>query len=312
MTTDFAAMTWNLENLFPAGHQSGPKTSRIFEQKMANLARVILEIAPDVVAVQEVGDPATFRLLQERLDGRYPHAKLASHADPRGIRVGFLSRLALSREDELVDFPGDALTHVTDSQGQVMSQMGRGALKATVEVGAGVRINLVTAHLKSKLITYPGNRRSPRDEDERARETGVALLKRTAEAVALRVFVNDLVLNNAEPLILLGDFNDGPEAATAQLLLGPEDPSLAHPDRFDDIRLYNLADYIPLGHRYSRIYRNQPELIDHIMVSHELIFQHQRVDSFVDRIDSIDQSLGSRREAVFPDHAPVFARFVIA
>jgi hypothetical protein len=35
------------------------------------------------------------------------------------------------------------------------------------------------------------------------------------------------------------------------------------------------------------------------------------VDSVVDLIDSIDHQLGPRRRAVFPDHAPVFARFLL-
>ncbi|MCA1554521.1 MAG: endonuclease/exonuclease/phosphatase, partial [Chloroflexi bacterium] len=67
--------------------------------------------------------------------------------------------------------------------------------------------------------------------------------------------------------------------------------------------------YMPVQHRFSRLYHKKPELIDHILVSHELIFAQRQVDSFIQPITSIDQDLQSRRDAMFPDHAPVFARF---
>jgi endonuclease/exonuclease/phosphatase family metal-dependent hydrolase len=311
VTVSFNVMTWNLENLFPVGSPSGPKSPEIYEQKMRNLAQTILAIAPDILAVQEVGDPATFADLQRRLGDRYPYTILSSHPDPRGIRVGLVSRLPLVQAREFHDFPTGSLTNQTDSNGTPIHDMGRGALKATVVISPGLLINVLTTHLKSKLVTYSGGRRYPLDEDERARETGVALVKRNAEAVALRVYLNHLMTNNDDPLILMGDLNDGPDAVTSQILVGPEDRSLTQRDKFDDVRLYNLAEYIAPARRYSRLYHKNRELIDHILVSHELIFRRRQVDSYVEPIESIDQDTEARRAAVFPDHAPVFARFEI-
>ncbi len=311
MTIGFNVMTWNVENLFPVGHPSGPKSPEIYEQKMRNLAHTILAIAPDVLAVQEVGDPATFADLQRRLGDRFPYTMLSSHPDPRGIRVGFASRLPLVQAREFYDFPQGALTNLCDADGDLIRHMGRGALKVTVVLAPGLLINVLCTHLKSKLVTYAGGRRYPLDEDERARETGAALVRRTAEAVGLRVYLNHLLTNNNDPLILMGDLNDEPEAATTQIMLGPEDRSLTQRDKFDDIRLYNLAEYIAPARRYSRLYHKSRELIDHILVSHELVFRRRQVDCYVEPIESIDQGTESRREAVFPDHAPVFARFEI-
>ena len=311
MSVRFQVMTWNLENLFLTGQPSGPKTVGIYEQKMNNLATTILSIAPDVLAVQEVGDPAAFADLQQRLQSQYPYALLSTHPDPRLIRVGFLSRLQLLQSEELFDFPDQALTNFTNGQGEPLQHMGRGALKVSVEILKGFTVHVVTAHLKSKLITYPDGRRFPKNENERARETGIALLKRTAEAVALRVYINQLITHTTDPLILMGDFNDGPEAVTTQLLLGPEDFSLAKADKGDDVRLYNLAEYIPPQRRYSRIYHKKHELIDHILVNHELIFRQQKVDSYVEPIESIGEGVETRQKAVFPDHAPLFAQFEI-
>jgi hypothetical protein len=58
---------WNLENLFRPGSDAGPSDDRAFDAKLTELARVIGELAPDVLAVQEVGDPVED--LREGLDG---------------------------------------------------------------------------------------------------------------------------------------------------------------------------------------------------------------------------------------------------
>lgn len=309
----FSVMTWNLENLFlpddPRG--SGPRDQDVYNRKLANLARTILAIMPDLIAVQEVGDPEAFAALQRRLNDRYPFSRLARKGDPRGIRNGFLSRLPLLQAQEYSEFPPEGMPPIPDTDGRVSNTLGRTALKATVVLSPGLLVNVMNIHLKSKLVTYAGGRRFPLDEDERARGTGFALLRRAAEAVAVRVFLNRLMTLNDEPMILMGDFNDEPNAVTTQLMLGPEDRSLANRDKFDDIRLYNLADYIPGDRRYSRLYHKAKEMIDHICVSHELIFYLRKADSYIEPIDNIDQDVESRRDAVYPDHAPVFARFEI-
>lgn len=85
--------------------------------------------------------------------------------------------------------------------------------------------DIITAHLKSKLLIFPrpdGRSFAPRNEEERAQAAGVALMRRTAEAVTLRIRVNSLLEgNDRNPLLLLGDFNDVPEAQTSLILNGP-------------------------------------------------------------------------------------------
>lgn len=48
--------TWNLENLFKPGSEYGP-SAEVYGEKLDGLAQVINNAAPDVLAVQEVGDP---------------------------------------------------------------------------------------------------------------------------------------------------------------------------------------------------------------------------------------------------------------
>ena len=52
-----AVGTWNLENLYRPGGRFGPKTRAVYDAKLGTLAATITRLAPDVLAVQEVGQP---------------------------------------------------------------------------------------------------------------------------------------------------------------------------------------------------------------------------------------------------------------
>jgi endonuclease/exonuclease/phosphatase family metal-dependent hydrolase len=328
----FRVMTWNIENLFRSGTEGGPKTDAEYQKKLQSLAMAILMLAPDVLALQEIGSPEALNDLIALLENNYPNIQLSTHPDPRGIRVGFLSKPSIIAHEEIVDFPQAGLPTVPgiDSQGQLIdvTGLGRGALRILVEVTPGFTVNLITTHLKSKLLSFPsptgGSRFSPKDENERARVAGIALLKRTAEAVALRVKANELLEgNDAQALILLGDINDVVNAATTQILNGPGGSEIGtggfnQKDKGDDTRLFNLAPLIPLERRYSRINQGTKELIDHIFVSQELLpgtpRQVPTVDSHIDifgSLPSLSPDPGDRRGKPASDHAPVSATFEI-
>ena len=136
---------------------------------------------------------------------------------------------------------------------------------------------MISVHLKSKLLTFPGGRFNPRDEDERARYAVYALHRRAAEAAGIRSYVTGLLDGQGQqrPVVVAGDLNDEAQAATTQILLGPPGseigtPGYDQPDAGDGARLWNLAALIPEPERYSRIYRGRRELIDHLLVSHAL------------------------------------------
>jgi endonuclease/exonuclease/phosphatase family metal-dependent hydrolase len=344
MSTSFTAMTWNVENLFPPGHLISARkavTEEEYKAKLEYLAQTILTIRPDVLALQEIGgsesnDTQPLDDLQSNLNGQYPHKALSGYPDRRGIRVGFLARFPIVDRDEFVNFAPGELASVPDWYPNPPStRMGRGVLKIEVEPIVGVRISLITVHLKSKLITYPGGRFAPKSEDERAIGAGLGLLRRTAEAVAARSYLNDLLKPaSVARTIVLGDFNDEPRAATTQMFIGPEDADATSTDKFDDVRLYNLVDGIPRrgdatndkwflaeGERFSRLNNGRREMIDHLFASktmlgpsEELRQDHWQVTEVRSWVTSIlDEDVGDnpadRVGKARPDHAPVYARF---
>jgi Endonuclease/Exonuclease/phosphatase family len=82
--------TWNVENFArPGALDGGPTIDAAYNAKLASLADAITALDPDVLAVQEVGDPAALQDLANKLAG-YAHVATAD-PDGRGIRVGYLS-----------------------------------------------------------------------------------------------------------------------------------------------------------------------------------------------------------------------------
>jgi hypothetical protein len=60
------------------------------------------------------------------------------------------------------------------------------------------------------------------------------------------------------------------------------------------------------------MFRDEPELIDHVLVSQDLLRGFRQVDSLVEGIRSITEDVGPRRDAIRPDHAPMFARLALS
>ena len=194
--------TWNVENLFSSG-EFAPDPA-VYRQKLTGIAATVHDRGVDVLGVQEVGDPQAFDDLTAALGAGWV-GHLSSHPDPRGIRVGLLSRLPVTATEEVAAFPVElAPLQAGDPPAQTQQQMGRGALRGTVTAGGPV--DVLVAHLKSKLVTYPGNRFSPHDEGERARYAAYALYRRAAEATTLRAFADRVLAGHGEQqhVLLLG------------------------------------------------------------------------------------------------------------
>lgn len=327
---DFVAMTWNVENLFAPADGAPEEEREGYGRKLALLASVIGDAGPDVVALQEVGGEDALIDLGEALGGDYPHRAVSALPDGRGIRVAFLSRHAFEETEDFADFPpGPALdvSNLTaDGGSEPVRRMGRGALRARVRK-EGLAVDLVTVHLKSKLLSFPrpwGTSFAPKDEDERAQAAGVALHRRAAEAVTVRMRVNGLLEVGDAPLILLGDLNDVPEAQTSLLLNGPPGSQIGsagfnRSDKGDASRLFNLAPLIPEGRRFSRVHEGRGELLDQILASEGLLPQHDgerrlpAADALIDfqaGLPSVGGNPAERGSDPAPDHAPVVATFV--
>jgi endonuclease/exonuclease/phosphatase family metal-dependent hydrolase len=336
-------MTWNVENLAaPGGGGIEAPPQEVFEAKLRFLGETIRQIDPDLVALQEIGNEEAFDALHAELGAAYGHAFLSTKPGTRPIRVGMISKRALTDVVEIQDYvpgrypPVPALAPPGAPPADPISKMSRGAVAVVVTVGA-IRVRVLTAHLKSKLLSYPraGGRSSftPADENERTFATFCATAQRNTEAATLRDFAVSML--RAEPatrLVVLGDLNDVPAAASTQIFLGPEDRDASRPDHEDPIRLLNLAEPIPgpggtkgdihllpEERRFSRRFNGRGELIDHILASRNLLGEFRSgaltgvagFDILVQTITEQDAGIGptARLAKARPDHAPVVATF---
>jgi endonuclease/exonuclease/phosphatase family metal-dependent hydrolase len=320
----FTVGTWNLENLFRPGNTAGPPDDATYQAKLAGLAARIDELAPDVLGVEEIGEPEALADLVALLSGDW-HVALSAHFNAdHPIRVGVISRLPLDVVADVATFPPAlAPIHAADIKDRLTTAMGRGALAVRVEPAPGHPVTIVVCHLKSKLLEYPAapghTRFNPHDEGERARVGAYALFRRAAEAVTVRALADELVAGDGRQhaVIVLGDLNDEPLAATTQILLGPPGSELLTrgadiPDKGDAWRLWNLAHLLPDTERVSRVHNGRGELIDHILVSHALKSRVKEAHIPIDHpLPSVDDNPNLRRSARTSDHAPVIATFAV-
>jgi hypothetical protein len=192
--------------------------------------------------------------------------------------------------------------------------MGRGALRVRVTAD-GRDVDLITAHLKSKLLTFPGERFEPRDEDERARFAGYALYRRASEAVTLRAYANGLLEGEGRERAVM--FSATSTTSRAQ---PPPRSCWARRDR-KSVRLASIATTRATAggsgtsrrgsaqRRFSRRFRGRGELIDHLLVSHRLVHHVEEAATGPGRARSITEVPTSRRDDPASDHLPVWARF---
>ncbi|WP_405873994.1 endonuclease/exonuclease/phosphatase family protein [Streptomyces sp. NBC_00005] len=310
--------TWNLENLYRPGGPFGPKDKAAYETKLAALAAVLTDLDPTLLGVQEVGEPEALGDLVDMLDGDW-HVALSEHPDGRGIRVGFLGRRAMEVLSDTNAFPAKLRPIQDNDSGAQVSAAGRGFLAIEVATDFGP-LRVAVAHLKSKLLSYPGGRFFPHDEGERARYGAYALYRRAAEATTLRALADVLLAGDGRErdVAVLGDLNDEVQAATTQILLGPPGseigtPGYDRPDQGDALRLWDVAPLIPAEQRYSRINSGRRELIDHILVSHRLVRRVTAAGTGLPgdgtlRLPSVGPDPADRRGKPGSDHAPVWVR----
>ena len=314
------AGAWNVENLFRPGGDFGPRDDEAYQQKIRGLADTISGAAVDVLAVEEVGDPAALGDVAALLDGDW-HAVTSAIFEPaHPIRVGFLSRMPLEVIADVAAFPPMLRPIQADDDGGTIKQMGRGALAVRTRESSGRDLVIVACHLKSKLLSFPGpggkSRFNPHDEGERARVADYALSRRAAEAVTVRALADDLLAGDGttRQVMVVGDLNDEPQAATTQILLGPPGSELGtagadRPDKGDAARLWNLAPRLPEAERYSRIYHGRRELIDHLLVSQALLGRTAEVHTVhPGTLPSITDDPAARRNAPASDHALIYTR----
>ncbi len=191
-------LMYNVQNYFVAGETSRSRyVSRPKSEAARNaVAEVIAEAAPEIVGLIEIGGEKAMADLRERLAERgleFPHAYvLTRQGEDRAL--GILSQHPIVRNDSVADMP---------LRGRQRRLMLRGVLDVTIGLEDGRQFRLIGAHLKSRMAT-----------DARAAE-----YLRIEEARTLAYYLHSLLRRNPSiPLLVFGDWNDGPADSSLSVI----------------------------------------------------------------------------------------------
>lgn len=191
-------LMYNIESYFVPGEISRSRYVNKAKSPASReaVAEVIASIRPEVVGLIEIGGPRALQDLRERLGKRglsYPHGVLVQ-------RPGEDRALALLSQHPVVN---DDSKPQYGLYGQQRRLMLRGILDVTIGLEDGRQFRFVGAHLKSRVSDDP--------------EAAEALRKREAQTVA-RYLHRSMSRQPEMPVLLFGDWNDGPDDESVQIL----------------------------------------------------------------------------------------------
>ena len=315
----FMVAAYNLENLFDLQYQGTEYTGYVpggdsgwdrdmLEIKLDYLSRVISDLSPQVIGLQEVESERALQRLRQALRKRgadYPHAAIADNR-PSTVKCALLSVYPIAAAAE-IRVPGKA---------------SRNILRAALNIN-GHRLVVFVNHWKSK--SGPESRRM-------------------AYARALGSAVKDLP-ENADYL-LIGDFNSnynefesiqkrprlndtGGKTGINHVLRTVSDGNLVDETRLAENSArslhYNLWLELPEKRRWSSLFFNRPQSPDAVLLPAALYDDHgiSYVDNSFDKFDPgylfsggvvnrwqrTENGRGRHLGRGYSDHLPVYACF---
>ncbi len=202
---EFSVMTFNLHQYRLS--DPGESAEGLVPQPrpgVEGLFRVIQQVSPDILAVQEMGDPPAWadfkhRLRQHGLEYRYEDYQ---RQDPDDLNLAVLSRYPIVGRHPR--------TNDIYTIGPFKNPVRRGFIELEIEINPAYRFRLMTAHLKSKLFHEYGQAEMRRNE---ARLLG----NHVRSALHANPHVN---------LLVVGDFNDVPGSRPLREVLTYQNESI--------------------------------------------------------------------------------------
>jgi endonuclease/exonuclease/phosphatase family metal-dependent hydrolase len=313
--------TMNLLNLARVGRRfyanQDPFDEAEYQRKTGWLGRQVQRLNADLLAVQEVWDESALKDVVHASGLRYrqvlaPGAESGVHT-LRTPRVGLATRLDLQGVDLIERFPDGH--SVTVPEIGLHEAFERPVLHARLRLRNGVLLHALVVHLKSKrpklLRDAQDNPLEDADDPRvQARASLRALVMRAAEAAALRDIVVRLLDGTRDPLVLMGDLNDGPQAATTQMIAATH--AIAWDREARDTALFHAYDVqtasaVRRDVGYSHLYQGLPDTLDQIWVSEEFVAASKFAIGDVVRVEHFNDHLNEGRDRTRSDHGFVRA-----
>jgi predicted extracellular nuclease len=345
--------TFNVKNLASPGFEFYDKsyTADQYHKKVAWTGDIIRLMDADLIGFQEVWSD---QALHDALDtaelgaGKAYTTVAFGGEDEEGPRVAVATRLPVIEAAETIrDFPRP-VAFQEDDLALSMERFRRPVQRIVVALHTRP-VTVFVAHLKSKRPTFPipeGATFAP-EEDLRTADLFLrtvgslrSLVTRASEATALRALLIEETQARQQPVVLLGDLNDGLHSVTTDMVTGEvpfrdyawltkpgtderysAEENWAIKRRLWDVELYNAEQiqsrrslHSPV---YTHIYGGRYESLDHILVSEEFYYRNrdrigdvEYLHCFNDHL--VDESIGGDRIIdQASDHAPLVVTIAV-
>lgn len=235
-TNTFVVAAYNVENWVLMERNHRPDQPKPDTEKNA-VVDVLVTIHPDVLGLEEMGTTNELAELSGMLAARgqnYPYSEWIQGQDTNR-HIALLSRFPITERHSRTDYSFTMGTNVL--------RVSRGVLDVRVKVNGQYSFRAVVAHLKSRRQDTPFDQAVTRLEEAR--------LLRHHVAQALQT---DPALN----MIVMGDFNDNPEAEPIRTVIGQSPLQLMDLLPTDSAGTYNT--------HFWR-YRKQWSRLDYLLLS---------------------------------------------
>ncbi|MBN1934554.1 MAG: endonuclease/exonuclease/phosphatase family protein [Anaerolineae bacterium] len=280
----FKIGTFNLYNMvLPQTLYYGNRmyTAEDYQKKKEWVAGQLREMDADIVGFQEIFHRAALQDVIQYSDIYQNATLIVGDERPDGPVVGLVSRFRVLEYHFVPDFAPAAQLEIDGLQVPI-SRFARPVLWAKIEIRPDLAVMVFVIHLKSKnpVIAEGRNRHDPLED---AMGKARALIRRAAEATAIRCLLLNKLKDNDNPVLIMGDVNDTDNAVTTEIMAGT--PPWRKLDysvklRLWDTLLYNVKDVqARQGRRdifFTHIHNGEYESLDQIMVSQEFVHQNPK------------------------------------
>lgn len=287
-----------------------------YQKKIEWIGNQLSVMNADLIGFQEVFHEAALRDALTA-SGAYENCHVAvANENGQLPRVALVSRFPILQQEVIEAFP-----EKLDIEGMEVpiNNFSRPVLRAKVLLPGEIEATVFVVHLKSKRpMIEEGEHMS--DPITRAKGQARSLIRRAAEASAIRHLIVESLHNNAHPVMLLGDVNDSGIAVTTRIISG-EPPfrnmPLDEKKRIWDVLLYHAKDIQARNSfqdfYYSHIHNGHHDALDHIMVSQEFVGENPQSIARIGMVKVLNDHLvddtqgGQRVRSWQSDHGQVVA-----
>lgn len=262
--------TYNLTFLFDEGTHlhSGKEydfSQDFVKKRFTYFAKEINRLDPDILFLQELGGESALQKVLLETSASYNY--FIAEPDRRGVGNAVIYKKDLECTCTSVSTNSGMPVFESEAPDTLGSQIW--SRRDYVHLSTKINeepVDMLGVHIKGNFLMW-GPDRDIAPEDLSQTNAGDAVIRsevfRFSQARSIRLFIDNLLDSGSKNIIVLGDFNSRTENKVYKLVMG-------HMKKLDSA-LAPILDQVPEEERYSLVGHINKGLIDHVLVSKNLM-----------------------------------------